>query len=65
MLGHDSVIEKAIIDRSRRVDINKSLIEAKRQELQLAKMEAYRQQAEKLEEEETACMNLEDTTAKL
>lgn len=28
-------------------------------------MEAYRQQAEKLEEEETACMNLEDTTAKL
>jgi hypothetical protein len=40
------------------------LIEAKRQELELARMEAYRQQAEKLEEEETACMNLEDTTAR-
>ena len=41
------------------------MIEAKRQELELAKMEAYRQKAEKLEEEETTCMNLEDTTAKL
>jgi hypothetical protein len=36
-----------------------------RELLEVTKLEAYRQKAEKLEDEETSWMCLEDTTAKL
>ena len=65
LLSNDDYIEAAINEQQRRRDINAALIKQKRELLEITKMEAYRQKAEKLEEEETSWVCLEDTTAKL
>jgi hypothetical protein len=52
-------------EQTRRREINQAEIKKMRELLEVTKLEAYRQKAEKLEDEETSWMCLEDTTAKL
>lgn len=65
LLKNDDYIEAALNEQQRRRDINQALIKQKREQLEITRTEANRAKAEKLEEEETSWMCLEDTTAKL
>ena len=65
LLRNDDYIEAALNEQTRRREINQAEIKKMRELLEVTRNEAYRQKAEKLEDEETSWMCLEDTTAKL